>query len=190
MSPSDRDHVSRPWRIHELTTDFRLEDAWRLPTPGGPDDFPKLVELMAAGDSSDSPSRLSRTLWATRWKLGELFGWDEPDAGVGGRVHTLRNRLPADLRANRGPDFESLPFTPVYLTEDEFAAEIANRTVHGVMHLGWVEDQDGVYGGRMAVYVKPNGYLGRAYMAAIRPFRHLIVYPSMMQLIERRWREL
>jgi hypothetical protein len=33
--------------------------------------------------------------------------------------------------------------------------------------------------------VKPNGLLGNAYMAAIRPFRHLIVYPSMMRRIER-----
>ena len=29
-------HFSRPWRIHELTRDFRLEDVWALPTPGGP----------------------------------------------------------------------------------------------------------------------------------------------------------
>jgi hypothetical protein len=40
----------------------------------------------------------------------------------------------------------------------------------------------------MAVLVKPNGLLGTAYMAAIRPFRHLIVYPLMMQQIEREWR--
>ena len=25
--------TSRPWRIHELTQDFRLEDVWALPTP-------------------------------------------------------------------------------------------------------------------------------------------------------------
>jgi hypothetical protein len=36
-------HTSRPWRIHEFTRDFRLEDVWALPTPGGPDDFPRLV---------------------------------------------------------------------------------------------------------------------------------------------------
>jgi hypothetical protein len=24
-------HTSRPWRIHELTRDFRLEDVWELP---------------------------------------------------------------------------------------------------------------------------------------------------------------
>jgi hypothetical protein len=29
----------------------------------------------------------------------------------------------------------------------------------------------------MAVYVKRNGLLGTAYVATIKPFRHLIVYP-------------
>jgi hypothetical protein len=37
----------------------------------------------------------------------------------------------------------------------------------------------------MAVLVKPNGLLGNGYMAAIRPFRHLLVYPAMMRGIER-----
>jgi hypothetical protein len=36
--------------------------------------------------------------------------------------------------------------------------------------------------------VKPNGLLGTAYMAAIRPFRYLIVYPALMQQVERTWR--
>jgi Protein of unknown function (DUF2867) len=40
----------------------------------------------------------------------------------------------------------------------------------------------------MAVLVKPNGLLGIAYMAAIRPFRHLIVYPRMTRQIGRDWR--
>ncbi len=182
-------HTARPWRIHELTADFRLEDVWALPTPGGPDDFPRLVQQMAAGDPSQGASRAVGMLWAIRWKLGELLGWDGPGAGLGSRVPTLRDRLPADLRdAPSGPDFEALPFTPLYLTDDEGAAEIANRTMHGVMHLGWVPDQSGGYRGQMAVLVKPNGLLGTAYMAAIRPFRHLIVYPRMMEQIGRTWR--
>jgi hypothetical protein len=40
----------------------------------------------------------------------------------------------------------------------------------------------------MAVYVKPNGLLGCAYMAVIRPFRHLIVYPPMLREMGRNWR--
>ena len=181
-------HSSRPWRIHELTPDFRLEDVWALPTPGGSDDFPLLVERAAALDPSQGSSCAARTLFAIRWKLGELLGWDDPDAGVGSRIPSLRDRLPADLReAAPGPEFGELPFSSLYLTEDEFAAEIANRTVHAVMHLGWVRDEAGGYRGQMAVLVKPNGLLGEAYMAAIMPFRHLIVYPPMLRDMERRW---
>jgi hypothetical protein len=60
--------------------------------------------------------------------------------------------------------------------------------VHGVLHLGWVSDGAGGYRGQMAVLVKPNGLLGTVYLEAIRPFRHLLVYPSMMQAIARDWR--
>jgi hypothetical protein len=131
-------HTSRPWRIHELTRDFRLEDVWDLPGRGGPDDFTWLVQLIASLDPSQGSSRAARTLWAIRWKVGELL-------------------------------------------EDEFAAEIANRTMHGVMHIGRVPDGTGGFRAQMAVLVKPNGLFGTAYMAAIRPFRHLIVYPAILR---------
>src|SRR5438445_465029 len=105
-------HTSRPWRIHELIGDFRLEDVWALPTPGGSDDFPRLVQQMASFDPSQSASGAVRTLFAIRWKVGGLLGWDGADAGVGSRVPTLRDRLPPDLRdAPPGPRFDALPFT-------------------------------------------------------------------------------
>ena len=180
-------HTERPWRIHDIAADFELEDVWALPTPGGADDFPRLVRMGAALDPSTSGSAPVRALFALRWKLGELLGWDAAETGLGARVPTLRNRLPADL-AGTPPQFASLPFTPLYLLEDEFAAEIANRTVHGVLHLGWVpEEGDDRYRGQMAVLVKPNGLLGRAYMAAIRPFRYLLVYPALLREIGRAW---
>jgi Protein of unknown function (DUF2867) len=183
------EHTGRPWRIHELTRDFLVEDVWALPTPGGRDDFARLVDGFVAGHSGEGSSHAARALWAIRLRLGELLGWDDPDAGIGSRVPTLRDRLPADLRgAPSGPEFDALPFAPLYLLDDEFAAEIANRTVHGVMHLGWVPDGAGGHRGQMAVLVKPNGLLGTGYLAAIRPFRHLVVYPAMLHAIERGWR--
>jgi len=181
-------HTSRPWRIHELAPDFRLEDVWELPWRGGPEDFPRAVQLIVSGDPSHSLPGPARALVAIRSKLGELLGWDDPDTGLGARVPTLRDRLPADLREAPRPDFKALPFTSMYQLEDEFAAETANRTVHGVMHIGWVPDGTGGFRGQMAILVKPNGVLGTAYMAAIRPFRHLIVYPALMRRWERAWR--
>jgi len=188
MRLPDSAHTARPWRIHELTRDFRLEDVWALPTPGGPGDFPRLVRLTASADPSRGSARAVRVLWAIRWKLGKLLGWDDSNAGVGTRVSTLRDRLPEDLLdAPAGPDVSELPFTSLYLIDDEWAAEIANRTMHGVLHIGWVPDGTGGYRGQMAVLVKPNGRLGAAYMATIRPFRHVVVYPAMLRAIGRRW---
>ena len=71
----DTEHTSRPWRIHEITQDFRVEDVWAYRTPGA------------------------------------------------------------------GP-----------------------------------------------ALVKPNGLFGRLYMAAIKPFRYLIVYPALTRQWERAWR--
>ena len=117
-----------------------------------------------------------------------MLGWDRPAAGLGSRVRTLRERLPADLRSAPGPEFAALPFVPLYLLGDEFAAEIANRTVHAVMHVGWVPDGGAGYRGQLAVLVNPNGMLGAGYLAAIRPFRNLVVYPRMMRDMAKRWK--
>ena len=182
-------HASRPWRIHELTGDFRLEDVWALPGRGGPDDLPRAVDLITSYDPEQSSSLAVRVLFSLRWKLGRLFGWDDPDDGTGGRVPTLRHRLPTDLVDTPGPTFDGLPFMSLYLLADEWAAEIANRTMHGILHLGWVAESTGGYHAEMAVYVQPNGRFGQAYMAAIRPLRHRLVYPPMLREYGRRWEE-
>src|SRR5882757_1316187 len=194
------EHTRMPWRIHAMTTDFRVEDVWALPTVGGPDDFPRLVALMESFDPAQA-SPIVAALFALRWRLGALLGLDRGETGLGTRVPSLRDRLPADLPAavdtnlpaQYPPRVASLlpaesPFRPVYVTDDEAALEIANETMHGVLHLGWVPDGDGGYRGQMAVLVKPNGLLGRAYMAAIAPFRYALVYPLMLRTIGRLWR--
>jgi hypothetical protein len=188
MRLPDSAHTSLPWRIHALTPDFRLEDVWALPTPGGPDDFPRLVRMIASPDPSQRSSPVVRALFAIRWRVGRVLGWDDAGSATGSGGPTLRDRLPADLRDGpTGPAFAALPFSSLYETGDEWAAEIANRTMHGVLHVGWVPDGAGGHRGQMAVLVKPNGRLGTAYMAAIAPFRHRIVYPRMIEAIGRNW---
>jgi hypothetical protein len=188
MRLPDEAHAAHPWAIHALTPDFALEDVWALPTPGGPDDLPALVELVAGGGLAGGSSRASRLLFAIRWKVGELLGWDDPPAAGAPPTPTLRDRFGPELRgAPTGPVAPGSPFTPLYLLKDEYAAEIVNATVHGVLHVGWVADPAGGYRGQMAVLVKPNGRLGHLYMAAIRPFRYLVVYPAMLRGLGRAW---
>jgi hypothetical protein len=162
-------HTSRPWRVHEFTGDFELEDVWEL-------------------------------LFTLRWKLGKLFGWDEADAGVGHRVPSLRERLPADLlEGPRGPDQHAVPgrtevdgppiFVSLYQLRDEWMAEYASKTVHSQQHIGWVpDDTGGGYHAQMAALVKPNGWLGKAYMAAVKPFRYALVYAMLLRSVGRQWR--
>ena len=137
-----------------------------------------------------------------RRRLGSWFGLDRTAAPIdsgsdaapaklpipGTNETSLTDRLPDDLR-NTAADlhFDSLPFAALFRTDVEFAAELSNQTVHGVMHLAWVEQGDGRYQGQMAVYVKPRGPLGKGYMALIKPFRHWVIYPALMRQIERAW---
>ncbi len=191
MRLSTAEHESHPWRIREVAPDFAVEDVWALPAHGGAEDFQTLLEQMSSSDPAGGPSRASRLLWRVRWQLGRLLGWDESAGGLaipGTSEASLSERLPDDLRDTAADlKFGSLPFSPLYRTDVEFAAELSNRTVHGVMHLAWVDRGDGRYDGQMTVYVKPRGRLGQGYMALIRPFRHWIVYPALMRQIERGW---
>ena len=195
-------HESRPWRIREIAPDFTVEDVWALPVHGGAEDFQTLLELMVASNPADMGSLPARVLWSVRDRLGSLFSLGRISAPVdsglddaagklpipGTNQTSLTDRLPADLR-NTAADvkFVSLPFVPLYRTDVEFAAEVSNQTVHGIMHLAWVDQGGGRYQGQMAVYVKPRGRFGKGYMALIKPFRHWIVYPAVMRQIERTW---
>ncbi|MFD0899979.1 DUF2867 domain-containing protein [Actinomadura sediminis] len=183
-------HTERPWRVHEFTRDFRVEDVWSFRTPGaGPDDFPAMLEALRTGGGFAEQSPAVRFLFAVRWKLGALFGWDAPEDGVGKRVRSLRDRLPDDLRGTvDGSETGDTPFDSVYKLDDEAVNELANKTVHTLMHLGWVPTGSGGHELRMAVLVKPNGRLGRLYMALIAPFRNLVVYPALTRQWERAWR--
>ena len=73
----DAAHTSRPWRIHELTRDFEIEDVWALPTPGDRDDFPLLVRGFTSGDASAArrdPCALSG---------GSAGCWESCSVGIG-----------------------------------------------------------------------------------------------------------
>ncbi len=192
MRLANSDHENPAWRIREIVPDFRLEDAWALPAQGGAEDFATLLEVMASLDPADMQSRATRALFGIRVRLGAWLGWDDaPRRAIPENDETtLSARLPADLRNTAdGPHLRprDFTFTPLYRTDNEWAAELSNRTVHAVMHLAWVERAEGRYQGQMGVYVKPRGSLGGAYMALIAPFRHRVVYPALMRQIERAW---
>lgn len=189
---------SHRWVIDEIAPDFTLLDVWELPAYGRRDDFGDFLEMMATWDPAATQSTTSRLLFEVRRRLGAVLGWDDPSKTwpiPGCTETTLRVRVPAHLRrtaadAPRGSDeLRQLgaDLAPLYRTETEAAAEIANATVHGVIQFTWVEQSRDRYQAHMAVYVKPRGALGKAYLLLIQPFRHLIVYPALLRQVQRTW---
>jgi len=185
-------HLAHPWVMSRIAPDFVLLDAWALPVEGAREDFTELLRVIAALDPARSDSAPTRALFALRDRIGAALHWDDTTRArpIPGSTDTaLRDRLPAELRgtAMRPAIAGAHGFVPLYQTEDEWAAEISNATVHGVLQLAWVERGDGRWDGRLGVYVKPRGLLGDAYLKLIAPFRHLVVYPALLAQIGRAW---
>lgn len=187
MRLSDSSHRARPWAVHAIAGDFALLDVWGVDLRGSADDFARFLDLhergMADGSPVDHP--IASSLFRIRLWLGERFGWDGgPKLPIPGCTEvSVRARLDESptTDADTGSDFDR-----VYARADEALYEISNQTVHALLHFGWVPDGD-EHTLEMAVYAKPRGAFGRAYMAAIGPFRHLVVYPALLRSMRRRW---
>ena len=195
MRLSKSAHETHPWVIAQIAPDFKLLDAWAVPARGGPDEFASFLEAMASFDPENAESAVTRALFSLRLRVGGWLGWDDvtkkrPIPGC--TETTLSARLPEHLRGSAkspviGDAMQQAGFVPLYRTDDEWAAEVSNATVHGVLQLAWVDQGEGRFRGQMGVYVKPRGRLGEAYMMLIEPFRRLIVYPALMRQIGRAW---
>lgn len=191
-------HESDSWVIGHIAPDFTLLDVWALPVYGERADFDAFLEMVDSYDPAHSRSFAVRMLFSARFLIGSLLGWDDPDENrpiPGSRDTSLAARVPHHLQSSVDASMiaESMQraaggFKPLYRTDDEWAAEISNETVHGVLHLAWVPD-DGGYRAQMAIYVRPRGRLGNVYMKLIQPFRHLIVYPALMRELESAWQD-
>ena len=127
-------HEAHPWVIGQIAPDFKLLDVWALPVEGGPGDFASFLETMTSFDPTNSESAVSRALFWVRLRLGALFGWDDVTRKrpiPGATETTLDARLPDDLRGSGKTPFISGAmkriaggFIPLYLTDEEFAAEL------------------------------------------------------------------
>ena len=180
-----------PWRVHDITADFVCDEVWSYPiraVDARGEDFAAFLRFV---ESQSMPRGVVGMLFKVRHRLGAAFGWDRPGPplAIPGCTETsLRDRLRPE---ERPPEHRLVPdamgFTLVYDRPDERLLELSNATVHGALHLSWVDNGDGTHTPRLAVYWKARGAMGQAYMAAIGPFRRWIVYPGLMRAVGRAW---
>jgi hypothetical protein len=182
-------HLDQPWRVHQLAADFELLDVWEFAIDDQPD-LDHLFEVIRGGFLG-SDDRVVSALVSLRAALGRWFGWDREVARpILGCVETsiserltkedrkLTSTTPGTIGAS---ELEGLRH--VYSFEREALLEISNATIHGLLHLSWPHSSRP----RLAVYVKHRGVSSRIYMAMISPFRHLFVYPALVEHVARRW---
>jgi hypothetical protein len=198
-------HYSHPWKVHEIAKDFELLDVWEFPILADQtrnQDFSFFLKVMQEPPKISVRSFFSiknliaRFLVLLRVVLGEAFGLDKNVNSLpipGCKETSLRDRLSKeDLKRNLAEsvgeeDQGKFIWRTVYLYENEMLTELSNNTVHVLMHWAWVHKSRNYFTAQLAVYTKPRGTMGEFYMNLIMPFRHMIIYPAMMEEVKKKW---
>jgi hypothetical protein len=175
-----------PLRVHSLLADVPLHDVWAVDLPhthGGA----TLAEFFKRG--GDIFRRLPpevRLLLSVRRLVGGLFGWDLVTPGA--ITESFAQRLTHEDRARSlaPAGTPEGPFRTVYRFENEQLVEIINKTVHAGAVSALIPAAAG-YRFYFAVYVREVSRFTPLYMAAINPFRKMIVYPALLRGIAAQW---
>lgn len=187
---SDREFERLPLRVHRLLAGVPLHDVWVVDLPDPRPGITLDEFLRAVNERPFTPTPLVRALLDLRLFIGRLFGLDRPRPSTRAAptfadrltdADRARSLLPPGVR--EGPDGL---FRVVYKFENEKLVELINRTVHAAALSALVETASS-YRFYFAVYVRSVGWWTPLYMAAIDPFRKLLLYPLLLRSVRANW---
>jgi len=187
MPQISREEFERlPLRVHAFLAGVPLHDAWAvdLPRPRGGITLAEFIRH--AGNLFQRPEPAVRTLLSIRRFIGGLFGWDRETTGSFSESFAQRLTDEDRTRSLVPAGTPDGLFRIVYRFANEQLDEVANRTVHAGALSALVEAAAG-YRFYLAVYVREVGPFTPLYMAAIDPFRKLIVYPALLRGVSAQW---
>ncbi len=172
-------------RMQTLLSDAPLHDVWAAHLRGGPSGLTmRDTRMLLIEGFRHNRITAFIALAAVRGVLGSLFGWDDRDCRDTATSYV--DELSASDRDRSLTNPGDSLF--VYTFEYEALLELRNCTVHAFIGMV-LEPVRGGYTIYWAFYVKPVGWITPLYMALIRPFRHTVVYPSIVEGIEREWEQ-
>ena len=127
-----------------------------------------------------------QALLGLRRGIGSVFGWDHPRPSRSAESYANRLSLVDRVQSLVAPGTSDGSFRLLYRFEDEQLSELRNATVHAFASLSIRPTPSGylVYVG---VFVKSVHRFTRFYMAAIAPFRRLVVYPAIILKMQSKW---
>jgi len=175
-----------PLRVHALLAGVPLHDVWAVDLPRTRGGITLAEFLRRAGRLFPRQPRAVRALLSIRLFVGGLFGWDRTT--LGSASPSFAQRLTDEDRA-RSLAPAGTPdglFRIVYRFENEQLDELVNRTAHAGALSALVEAAAG-YRFYFAVYVREVSRFTPLYMAAIDPFRKVIVYPALLRSVSAQW---
>jgi uncharacterized protein DUF2867 len=177
-----------PLRVHDFLAGVPLHDVWAIDLPRARSGITLDEFLKTTNSRCLRPSFVVSALLRIRLAVGRIFGWDREPATPAWQSFAAR-MTPEDRVKSLAPagTHEGL-FRVVYRFENEQLLELVNRTAHAAALSALVETAN-AYRFYFAVYVCRVSRFTDVYMALIDPFRKLIVYPSLLRTIRRKWNE-
>lgn len=178
-----------PLRAHSLLAGIPLRTLSRIDLPGGRQGMTiaEISAMVGFGDQVEvEVGPVTRALFWLRGMIGRVFHWD--DAKELTEAVSFLPRLSDEDRARSliTPGKPQGISRVLYCFENEYLAEIVNRTVHCFWLLA-VERTATGYALYLAVYVKKLNWFTPIYMALVSPMLKWIIYPSMEKGVRSRW---
>lgn len=179
----------KPLRAHSLLVGVPLRTLSRVDLPGGRQGMTiaEISAIVGFGDQVEvEVGPVTKALFWLRSLIGRILHWD--DAKELAESVSYLPRLSADDRARSliMPGKVQGISRVLYCFENEYLAEIVNRTVHCFWLLASERTATG-YALYLAVYVKKLNWFTPIYMTLISPVLKWIIYPSMEKGVRRRW---
>ena len=176
-------------RVHSLLAGIPLRTLTRVDLPGGREGMTiaEISTIVGFGDQVQvKVGAVTKALFWLRGMIGGLFHWDD--------VKELTDSVSYLSRLSEEDKSHSV-ITPgkaqgisrvLYCFENEYLAEIVNRTVHCFWLLASERTATG-YALYLAVYVKRLNWFTPIYMALISPMLKWVIYPSMEKGVRQSW---
>ena len=173
-----------------------MHDVWAFRLRGGEGRTLLDFQALLSSERMQRVNPVVGGLFKLRFTLGKLFGWDDEKRKdtPSSYVHRLTEddriqSLDEPGSASRVSGPLSMRWPPViYAFENEYLFEIINVTGDHFLLMAMETASEG-YTVYWAVYTKRTSWLTPLYMALIDPFRRVLVYPAIINRLERTWAE-